>query len=48
MAPVTPCYRGFLAHSANGGHPCPGPLFDWHRFAREVSALGPAAAEVAA
>jgi hypothetical protein len=36
MAPVTPCYRGFLAHSTNGGHPCPGPLFDWHRFAREV------------
>jgi hypothetical protein len=34
--PVTPCFRGILAHSANGGHPCPGPLFDWHRFAREV------------
>lgn len=34
--PVTPCFRGFLPHSLNGGHPCPGPLFDWHRFAREV------------
>ena len=33
---VTPCFRGFLAHSMNGGHPCPGPLFDWHRFAREL------------
>jgi hypothetical protein len=35
-APVTPCFRGILAHSMNGGHPCPGPLFDWYRFAREV------------
>jgi hypothetical protein len=34
--PVTPCFRGILAHSMNGGHPCPGPLFDWHRFAREI------------
>lgn len=34
--PVTPCFRGILAHSMNGGHPCPGPLFDWYRFAREV------------
>jgi hypothetical protein len=34
--PVTPCFRGILAHSVNGGHPCPGPLFDWYRFAREV------------
>jgi hypothetical protein len=25
--PITPCFRGILAHSANGGHPCPGPLF---------------------
>ena len=32
----TPCFRGFLAHAMNGHHPCPGPLFDWHRFAREV------------
>lgn len=32
----TPCYKGFLSHAINGGHPCPGPLFDWHRFAREV------------
>lgn len=31
-----PCFRGFLSHDINGGHPCPGPLFDWHRFAREV------------
>lgn len=34
--PVTPCFRGILAHSMNGGHPCPGPLFDWYRFAREI------------
>jgi hypothetical protein len=34
--PVVPCFRGILAHSADGAHPCPGPLFDWHRFAREV------------
>jgi hypothetical protein len=33
---VTPCFRGIIAHSINGGHPCPGPLFDWHRFAREI------------
>jgi hypothetical protein len=32
----TPCFRGFISHMINGGHPCPGPLFDWHRFAREV------------
>ena len=32
----TPCYRGFLSHAISGDHPCPGPLFDWHRFAREV------------
>ena len=31
-----PCFRGFISHDINGGHPCPGPLFDWHRFAREV------------
>jgi hypothetical protein len=35
-ATVTPCFRGILPHSMNGGHPCPGPLFDWYRFAREV------------
>jgi hypothetical protein len=32
----TPCFKGFLTHAINGGHPCPGPLFDWHRFAREM------------
>jgi len=32
----TPCFRGFISHMINGHHPCPGPLFDWHRFAREV------------
>jgi len=32
----TPCYKGFLSHAINGGHFCPGPFFDWHRFAREV------------
>lgn len=31
-----PCFRGFISHDINGHHPCPGPLFDWHRFAREV------------
>lgn len=31
-----PCFRGILSHEMNGGHACPGPLFDWHRFAREV------------
>src|SRR6185312_7349179 len=42
------CYRGFLSHGLPGAinikedgtdqddHPCPGPYFDWHRFAREV------------
>ncbi len=42
------CYRGFLSHALAGAinikpngrdqddHPCPGPYFDWHRFAREV------------
>jgi hypothetical protein len=34
--PDTPCFRGILSHAINGDHPCPGPLFDWHRFAREV------------
>ena len=34
--PVTPCFRGIISHLINGHHPCPGPLFDWHRFAREV------------
>ena len=34
-------YRGFHGHGfcgdpANGDHDCPGPMFDWHRFAREV------------
>ena len=28
--------RGLSRHSINGDHPCPGPLFDWYRFAREV------------
>src|ERR1700739_844632 len=32
----TPCFRGIISHLINGGHRCPGPLFDWHRFAREV------------
>ena len=32
----TPCFRGFISHMINGEHPCPGPLFEWHRFAREV------------
>jgi hypothetical protein len=31
-----PCFRGFLSHDINGNHHCPGPLFDWHRFAREI------------
>jgi hypothetical protein len=31
-----PCFRGILSHDINGNHSCPGPLFDWHRFAREV------------
>jgi len=35
-APDLPCFKGFLSHDINGGHPCPGPLFDWHRFAREI------------
>ncbi|SLM47441.1 protein of unknown function [Nitrospira japonica] len=36
-------YRGFHGHGFSGSntlnssdHDCPGPLFDWHRFAREV------------
>jgi hypothetical protein len=34
-------YRGFFGHGfagdhINGDHDCPGPLFDWHRFAREL------------
>jgi len=34
-------YRGFLGHGFSGDfygkdHDCPGPMFDWHRFAREV------------
>jgi hypothetical protein len=34
-------YRGFHGHgysgdAYNGDHDCPGPMFDWHRFAREV------------
>ena len=36
----TPCIRGFISHCIGGTdpnpHPCPGPLFDWHRFAREM------------
>ena len=31
-----PSYMGFISHFINGGHPCPGPYFDWHRFAREM------------
>jgi hypothetical protein len=34
-------FRGFHGHGfcgdpRNGDHDCPGPMFDWHRFAREV------------
>jgi hypothetical protein len=31
-------YRGFYGHGFTGidAHDCPGPLFDWHRMAREV------------
>src|SRR5215472_6623485 len=34
-------YRGYHGHGyagdpVNGDHDCPGPMFDWHRFAREV------------
>ena len=34
-------FRGFHGHGYsgdpfNGDHDCPGPMFDWHRFAREV------------
>jgi hypothetical protein len=35
-------YRGFHGHGFSGepaggnDHDCPGPMFDWHRFAREV------------
>jgi hypothetical protein len=32
----TPCFKGIISHHINGVHPCPGPLFDWHRFAREL------------
>jgi len=32
----TPCFKGFVSHAINGDHPCPGPLFDWYRLAREV------------
>ncbi|MEO8629305.1 MAG: hypothetical protein ABI612_14570, partial [Betaproteobacteria bacterium] len=32
----TPCFKGIVSHAISGDHPCPGPLFDWHRFAREV------------
>src|SRR4030095_303440 len=31
-----PCFKGFLSHDINGSHACRGPLFDWHRFSREV------------
>ena len=30
------CGHGFAGDPHNGDHDCPGPLFDWHRFAREV------------
>ncbi len=33
---TSPSFMGFISHSINGGHPCPGPYFDWHRFAREM------------
>lgn len=34
-------FRGFHGHDVSGAnngqdHDCPGPLFDWHRFAREL------------
>jgi hypothetical protein len=34
-------FRGFHGHRLSGspagaGHDCPGPLFDWHRFARQL------------
>ena len=29
-------FRGFSGHKFAGGHECPGPVFDWHRFAREL------------
>jgi hypothetical protein len=32
----TPCFKGFISHAINGDHPCPGPMFDWYRLAREV------------
>jgi hypothetical protein len=35
-APELPTYRGVIGHAMVGAHPCPGPLFDWHRFSREV------------
>ena len=34
--PELPTYRGIHSHVMVGSHPCPGPLFDWHRFAHEV------------
>lgn len=39
---LTFLYRGFYGHALSGDtvcggeHDCPGPLFDWHRLAREV------------
>ena len=35
-SPELPTYRGVIAHAYVGEHACPGPLFDWHRFSREV------------
>jgi hypothetical protein len=32
----SPCFKGLISHAINGDHPCPGPLFDWYRLAREV------------
>jgi len=36
LAAELPSYKGFIGHAIIGDHPCPGPLFDWHRFSREV------------
>jgi N-acetylmuramoyl-L-alanine amidase len=34
--PLMPTYRGVIGHALVGAHPCPGPLFDWHRFSRQA------------
>jgi N-acetylmuramoyl-L-alanine amidase len=33
---TNPCFLGLISHFINGGNVCPGPFFEWHRFAREV------------